>query len=207
MAIKAKQNSSKRVYVNAPADTYQGVCVDVVDLGIETPKNPQYKPAHKIRIVFQLDELITDKMMKAAKKLAGDASPLSDIEKKVIGTRLTINQKFTLSLHEKALLRKTLESWRGTPFTSEELDEGFDVESLVGVNANINVVHREWEGKTYANIASIAPWKKKFGAFIEPDENYVRVVDRPKDGAAPGAAAATDDDDEGEDDGGIAFKQ
>ncbi len=203
MAITAKESGTKRTYINAPADTYQGVCVDVVDLGIVTPKNPEYKPAHKIRVVFQLDEPITEKIIKNAKKANGDTGKLTEFETELVGQRFTISQMFTLSLHERAQLRKTLEAWRGTPCTAEELNEGFDVEELIGTNANVNVVHNVFEGKTYANIASLSPWKKKLGAEIEP-ENYVRAVDRPAKGDQ---MSKSNDDDEDDEDEPIPFKK
>jgi hypothetical protein len=186
-------------------DTYQGVCVDVVDLGIETPKNPQYRPAHKIRVVWQLNETITKAMVLAAKKAAGDNSgTLSDVEKKLIGQRLLISQKYTLSLHEKAHLRKDLKALRGEDFAADELDEGFDVESMIGMNANINVIHNTGsDGKVYANIASLAPWKTKFGPPMEADENYTRVVDRKDNGGESSADDSGDDEDEDD----IPFKE
>jgi hypothetical protein len=40
-----------------------------------------------------------------------------------------ISKRYTLSLHEKARLRADLESWRGRPFTSEEL-AGFEMKTI-----------------------------------------------------------------------------
>ena len=59
-----------------------------------------------------------------------------------------------------ANVRKDLESWRGKPFTSDEIDHGFDVEILYGVNCLIGVKHTEKSGKTYANVSAILPLAK-----------------------------------------------
>jgi hypothetical protein len=63
----------------------------------------------------------------------------------------------TMSLNEKANLRKTLHAWRGRDFTPEEL-KAFNMGKLVGAPALLNVVHEEGKnGKTYAGIFSITP--------------------------------------------------
>ena len=68
-----------------------------------------------------------------------------------------ISQRYTLSLGEKANLRKDLEAWRGRKFTKEELD-GFDLQKVLGHAAQLVVVHKEGkEGQVYANIQAIIP--------------------------------------------------
>jgi hypothetical protein len=54
------------------------------------------------------------------------------------GKRFTVNEFFTKSLSPKGRLRPALESWRGRPFTKEELS-GFDIEKLVGANCLLNI--------------------------------------------------------------------
>jgi hypothetical protein len=63
----------------------------------------------------------------------------------------------TLSLGEKAKLRKFLEKWRGQPFTHEEL-QGFDISKLVGQPCQALVTHSTKGEKTYANIDAILKW-------------------------------------------------
>lgn len=70
-----------------------------------------------------------------------------------------ISKKFTVSLHEKADLRKFLQTWRGRSFTVEEL-QGFDIKKLLGVNCQIQVMHTNKNDKTYANIVAIIPLSK-----------------------------------------------
>ena len=102
-------------------------------------------------------------------------------------------------MHEKAALRKDLESWRGKPFTAQEL-EGFDLEALLSVGCFINVMHQTREGQTYANVAAVMRLPK--GMTAPSPRDYVRVCDREPqqaDGPAPppedyGYPPITDDD-------------
>ena len=50
-----------------------------------------------------------------------------------------LSKYFTLSLWEKANLRKFLETWRWKTFTQEELD-GFDLEKLIWLPALVSVI-------------------------------------------------------------------
>ena len=65
-----------------------------------------------------------------------------------------ISQKYTLSLHDKASLRKDLEAWRSKQFTPEEL-KGFDLRAILGKACQIQVVHKKVEDRVYANIAAV----------------------------------------------------
>jgi hypothetical protein len=65
---------------------------------------------------------------------------------------MTIGAKYTLSLHEKATLRKLLQSWRGKAFTPDELKK-FDVTTVVGKPCLLSVSHAPKDGGgVYANI-------------------------------------------------------
>lgn len=93
-------------------------------------------------------------------------------------------KRYTWSLHEKSNLRKDLERFRSQKFTQLELTEGVDLESYIGMSCNILVVHNEVEdGKVYANIESVLPYKNSRG-IVAYDEltssgNYQRVIQRP----------------------------
>ncbi len=150
MPIIAKESGEG--YVNAPPGTYSALCVDVVDLGVlDTNYNGEVKPQHKIRIVWQIDENQQN------------------------GKPFTISKRYTLSLHEKAALRKDLESWRGRPFTDQER-AGFDLESLLAAPAMLSVIHNSNGGKTYANVSAIMKLPKSM--FPPVQNGYVRVCDR-----------------------------
>lgn len=156
MSIIAKASGTN--FIPAPAGTHSAVCVDVVDLGmLEVAFGGKKKTQHKIRIVWQIEEVMAD------------------------NKPFIVQKRYTLSLHEKAALRKDLESWRGRGFTPQEL-EGFDVETIINVPCLLNVIHTVKDGSTYANVSSIMRLPKSMQAITARD--YVRVVDRePQDQA------------------------
>jgi hypothetical protein len=82
---------------------------------------------------------------------------------------MTISKNFTLSLAEKATLRKDLVSWRGRDFTRQELD-GFELKNVLGAWAMINVSKTLGNnGKEYTNIANINPVPKQIKAAGLPE--------------------------------------
>ena len=151
MAIIAKAGGD---FKPAPEGTWPAVCVDVVDLGIVQPKNPTYKPQHRIQLRWVLD----------AEPANGDGRPPM------------IVRSFGLSLNEKSNLRPFLEAWRGRAFTEAEL-EGFDVETILGANCQLQVLHRRDNGKVYANVSSILPLGRGMKKMAVPPD-YIRQVER-----------------------------
>ena len=151
MPIIAKASNSN--FTPAPAGSHAAVCVDVVDLGVLTVEwGGKAKKQHKVRVVWQIDEDRED------------------------GTPFQVHRRYTLSLHEKAGLRKDLESWRGRAFSEQELD-GFDVEVLIGVPCLLSVIHSKGnDGSVFANVASIMKLPKGMSAPTPRD--YVRVCER-----------------------------
>lgn len=82
---------------------------------------------------------------------------------------MIISQEFTLSMHEKATLRKFLESWRGAAFTEAEA-KVFDVTKLLGVPCMLSVIHKKTtKGNDYSTISSIASMPK--GMTCPPQVN------------------------------------
>jgi hypothetical protein len=159
MPIIASANESKS-FTPAPEGVHQAVAVDVIDIGYKP--NP-FKPGteqHKIDIAWQINEARED------------------------GKRFVVYKRYTLSLHEKASLRHDLEGWRGRPFTVAEL-AGFDVESIIGANALINVQHnKSADGtRTYANVMSVMPLLKGMGKITA--DGYVRKTEEAGDANAP----------------------
>ena len=121
-------------FATVNAGTYQAVWSGVWDIGKQKQEyNGETKYPHQLIVRFELNKKIT--------------------EGEYAGKRYTLNKFYTASLHEKAGLRKDLESWRGKPFTKEELT-GFDVDTIIGANCLIGVIHTP-KGK--AKIASISP--------------------------------------------------
>jgi hypothetical protein len=88
-------------------------------------------------------------------------------------------KRYTLSLHEKANLRRELETWRGKKFTAEE-GEGFDLEKLLGANCQLQVIHNEKDdGTVYANVQAIVPAGRGLEKLSIPPD-YVRAINRDK---------------------------
>jgi len=77
------------------------------------------------------------------------------------GTPFTVGQEFTLSMNSRGNLLPFLESMLGKKFTVEDSKE-YDVQSLIGQTALVNVVHSTptAEGVVYANIKSVSPLPK-----------------------------------------------
>lgn len=147
-------SDSGKDFKPAPEGLHPAVCVDVVDKGMVTG---QFGTQHKIQLRWQLEERDSES-----------------------GKRFMVVSTYTASLNEKATLRKVLESWRGRKFTADELEK-FDLETLVGANCQIQIAHNIKDGgRTYANVQAIVRAAKGVPA-LRPEE-YVRDVDRPKDG-------------------------
>lgn len=171
MPIIATAGDTKS-FTPAPVGVHQAVCVDVIDKGIlEVTYAGKTKKQHKITLAWQIDECRDD------------------------GKRFLVFKRYTLSLNEKATLRKDLEGWRGKPFTRDD-EMGFDVESVIGANGLVNIQHNTVGDRTYANVVSIMPLVKGMSRIVATD--YIREQDRePQDAGESQVASGeplTDDD-------------
>lgn len=124
-----------------PSGTYPAICYRILDLGTQqTTYKGQPKRAHKILLSWEIkdEEAVTD-----------DGQPMS------------IHQQYTWSMHEKAALRKALESWRGKAFVDSDFGPGgFDIRKLLGVPCLLGITHTVNDGNTYANITAISKLPK-----------------------------------------------
>lgn len=145
--------TSNANFKRVPAGNHIARCFSVIDMGTQRTTG-QYgeKDQHRIRIAWEIFGE-DDEGLPLTIDIDGQELPL------------TINKAYTLSLHEKAALRKDLASWRGKDFTEEEL-QGFDVSKLLGVYCMVNVVTTESNGKTYSNVSSITPLHK---SMVKPE--------------------------------------
>jgi hypothetical protein len=127
-------------YKPIEAGAYSAICTRVIDLGTQTTSfNGEEKSARKVMLTWEVPEIEVE--------WEGNKRPA------------TISSRYTASLHEKANLRKLLESWRGRSFTADEL-KGFDTKNVLGAPGLLNVVHTEKDGRTYANVAAVMPLPK-----------------------------------------------
>lgn len=137
--------SASSAFKKVPPGVWVARCVGVIDLGTqEVEFNGEKKLQHKMQLtweVFGEDE--------------NGVELTADVNGKEVP--LQISKRYTVSLNEKAALRRDLAAWRGRDFTPEEL-KAFDVSKLLGAWCMLNVQHNESaNGKTYANVVSITP--------------------------------------------------
>ena len=147
MALTAKEESDGgKTFDPVAAGVYPAVCYLVADLGTHYDGKWD-KHKHEIAIGWEIPELRLD-MERDGKK---------------VDFPQVISRIFTLSLNDKAHLRHILEAWRGKPFSDDELN-GFDLKNILGVPCMIQVMHREHNGKTYANVANVIPSRETLTA-------------------------------------------
>ena len=152
MGITAKADSN---FVSAPIGMHLARCYRVIDLGTQkTSYKGTEKFLHKIMIQFEIwseDE---------------DGKPtLTDK-----GEPMSISKNYTLSLSDKAALRRDLKTWRGREFTSEEL-KGFELKNILGAWAMLSIVKSAGDdGKEYTNIEAVmsVPKAVKDAGFPKP---------------------------------------
>ena len=141
MAIIAKAGDQKPRELT-PAGMQVARCYSMIHIGTnEWEYMGQKKTSNKIRLTFELPN-----ELRVFKEENGKQP-------------MVISSDYTLSMYEKANLRKHLESWRGKSFTNQEA-ESFDVTKLLGVPCLLNIVHVTKGDKVYANIGGINPMMK-----------------------------------------------
>lgn len=125
---------------------HPAVCDMMVDLGLQEQKSQLYGDSvkHQIYIRWQIP---------------GERLEYEKDGQKIEGP-MTIGAYYTLSLGEKANLRKALQGWRGREFTAEEAAK-FDVSAVLGKPCILNIIHKTGnDGKVRAKIDSIGPLMK-----------------------------------------------
>jgi len=141
MSLTAKDSGGGSFTPVAPG-MHLARCYRIVDMGTQKSEyQGQVKHLQKVMIQFEVhgeddngNALVTAK-----------------------GEPMSISKNFTLSLAEKATLRKDLQAWRGRDFTSDEL-RGFELKNVLGAWAMITASKAVGNnGKEYTNIVSINP--------------------------------------------------
>ena len=142
-------DSGGKEFEQAAAGNHVARCIGMIDIGThESEYQGKTTYARKIVLRFELPNEVM-------------------AEGEYAGKPFIVGKYYTASLSEKANLRKDLESWRGRPFTEEEL-MGFDSKNVLDKPCMVNVVHTE---KKKAKIASIAPIPK--GMAVPPRVNDI----------------------------------
>ena len=165
MSVVARR--PQRNHSPAPAGSHHAVCVDVQNLGLV---QSAWGAKNKVRLVWQIP-------------------PVDELT----GKRYELARLFTLSLHERAALRQELERWRGRKFTEAELDLGFDLEKLIGVNCTLQAQQALGDdGVTYTNVELVLPAPKGVVKLFPLE--FVRLKDRGQAGRPAAAPAGGGDD-------------
>jgi hypothetical protein len=150
----------------APAGNHLARCYRVIDLGTQkTAWQGVEKAAKKVQIVWELHGEDSE------------GNPLNTDD----GRPLSVQRRFTPSLGAKAKLREILVSWRGRPFTPEEL-EGFKLQNILGAWCMLTLTHEARNEKTYVNISSVTSVPstiKKIGMPEPYNDNVWFDIDEP----------------------------
>ena len=133
----------KQQFENAPTGLHHAVCVDIQDLGMQ---ETTFGPKHRVTVVFELEDLMRD------------ARPFS------------VRAWYTFSMFERAPFRQMIESWKGRTFATQKEAEDFDVESLIGESAFVNILHKQTAKGVRANVTNVLPAQKR----ISPSGHYKR---------------------------------
>lgn len=164
MIIAKQSNNGGSDFKLPPAGSFLARLYRIIDIGTQTTEwMGKKKMQRKIIAMFELHGE------------DNDGQPLQTAE----GKPLIVSKRYTLSLDEKATLRKDLEAWRGKAFTQEELD-GFNLEVLLGKFCMVNVTHSTYDGKEYANIAGISQVPsalKKLGEPVGVNETMIFTLE------------------------------
>lgn len=150
--IDAKNSDAK--FIPHPTGQFVAQCVDVIDLGqkVEEYAGQPTKLSHKCALVFR----------------TGEVNPET-------GDLIDISQEYTVSMSEKANLRKVLESWRGRGYAEDELDAGVPLDKLEGQYALVGVDNKtSAQGRKYARIVSVVSVPKQMKNDLPGFAKYER---------------------------------
>lgn len=122
-------------FVLVPEGTHPGRCYRVIDLGTQDGTfggEPTRK--HLVMLTWELPS-----------KLMDDGRPMS------------ASKRYTFSSHEKANLRKDLESWRGRRFEQKDFGPGgFEIKNVLNAACLLTITHAIKPTTTYANVDGVA---------------------------------------------------
>lgn len=142
----------KKEYTLIPVGTHAARLYSIVDLGVQDYEwKGEKKSGSKIRFTWELPN--------ETQEFDGVKKPL------------VIGNNYTLSMGNKANLRKVIEGMLGITLRDEEA-ANFDMESFkgfLGKECMLSVIHTKKGDKTYANIGSVVPLMK--GMTMPPQFN------------------------------------
>jgi len=110
-----------------------GVCWKYFDVGLQ-PGYQDGPPSAKIVIYWELSERLK--------------------EGEFAGKRFLVHKEYTKSIGEKSNLRKDLQTWRGAPYTSEEIKQGIELDNILGKNCTLNLME---DKNGYPKVTGVFP--------------------------------------------------
>lgn len=147
--------SKERKSTPIEAGAYVARCVQIIDLGDQFNDLSQ-KYARKTMLTF---ELPTERV-----EVNGESKP-----------RL-MSKTYTLSLNEKASLRKDLESWYGRQLAGDDFP--FDIRKVAGMPCMLTiVVKKSKQGNEYSTIGNISKLMKGMDAPKQETETLIFDLD------------------------------
>lgn len=141
-----KAGSNRKI---PPAGTHAARLVQLIDLGIQDRpafQGEEKKPCHQLHLTF---ELVDEK-----DEFNGELKPF------------WVSRTVNYSDHEKSALMK---------YRSAIDPSAKDVTDLMDKPCMVEVAHKEWKGKTFANITNVTPAPKKL--TVDSLSSPVRVID------------------------------
>jgi len=155
-------------FERCPSGMHLARCYRIVDLGTQKSEYMgQVKYLHKIMLGWEIHGM------------NDDGSPIKMQDGRPFG----IFKNYTLSWSEKANLRLDLQSWRGKPFTQEEMRK-FDLKNVLGAWCMLNIIERpgKSDGKMYTNVDGVTPVPamiKQNGLPTAVNKNELFKIDEP----------------------------
>ena len=142
MSLTARDSGGGGSFTPVAPGMHLARCYRIVDMGTQKSEY-QGKVNYLVKVMMSFEVHGEDE----------NGSPLVTAK----GEPMSISKNFTLSLAEKATLRKDLQTWRGRDFTADEL-RGFELKNVLGAWAMITASKSAGNnGKEYTNIVSINP--------------------------------------------------
>ena len=138
--IVTGSNSDRKQFQLAPAGTHLARLYRIIDLGTQMREfEGKVSMTRKAKFFFELHGE------------DAEGKPLATTD----GKPLIQSREYTVSLNEKANLRRDLEAWRGKAFSDEEL-KGFSLKNILGHFCMVNISHRPKGDITYADLKGIS---------------------------------------------------
>lgn len=168
MLVTDNGNGGGATFEQAPEGAHVGRCIGLIDIGTH---HGEYEGVPNVRRQVIVRWELPDELMTTGE---------------YAGKPFTVSEFYTLSLGEKANLRKVLTSWRGREFTDDEL-KGFDLKSVLGVPCLLQVGRNKKDKAKVLAVMSkpkstVAPAQVNPSVYFSLDDFDQQAYDSLSDG-------------------------